>query len=172
TFAEGGKHSTPSDIRNKFTHLSTGFNGDVTDDISFDVGLTYNQSNLSSTGPDMMLYRVQQGLNGFGGPNCNVPDLDPSRYGTQNPAMAGSAGCSWYNPFASNFSSQPVLGLNNPSYVPGAENSDELIEWLFNERAEEELNWNATVDVVFSGMTPLELPGGNVAWGAGAQWRK
>src|SRR5690606_7276093 len=101
-----------------------------------------------------------------------VPDLDPSRYGTQNPAMAGSAGCSWYNPFASNFSSQPVLGLNNPSYVPGAENSDELIEWLFNERAEEELNWNATVDVVFSGMTPLELPGGNVAWGAGAQWRK
>lgn len=172
TFAESGKYSTPSDIRNKFAHISTGFNGDITDDIGFDVGFTFNQSNLSANGPDMMLYRVQQGLNGFGGPNCNVPDLDPSRYGTQNPGMAGSAGCSWYNPFASNFTGQPVLGLSNPSYVSGAENSDELIDWLFNERKSEDQNWNATVDVVFSGVTPLQLPGGNVAWGAGAQWRK
>ncbi|OGT72282.1 MAG: TonB-dependent receptor [Gammaproteobacteria bacterium RIFCSPLOWO2_02_FULL_57_10] len=172
TFAESGKYSTPSDIRNKFTHVSTGFNGDLTDDISFDFGLTYNQSNLYSDSPDMMLARMQQALNGFGGESCNVPDLDPNRYGTQNPGMAGSAGCSWYNPFASNFASQPVLGLTNPSYVPGAENSDELIRWMFNDRKNESVNWNATVDIVFSGETPLQLPGGAIGWGAGAQWRK
>lgn len=172
TFAEGGKHSTPSDIRNKFLHVSTGFDGDFNDSISYDLGLTYNQSNLYSDSPDMMLYRVQEALNGFGGANCNVPDLDPQRFGTQNAALAGQNGCQWYNPFASNFKGQPVLGLANPSYVAGAENSDDLIRWLFNDRAQRDTNWNATLDFVLSGETGISLPGGNVGWGAGAQWRK
>ncbi len=145
---------------------------EMSNGISYDFGLTYNQSNLVADSPDMMLYRVQQALNGFGGASCNVQDLDPNRFGTQNPAMAGSAGCSWYNPFASNFAGQPVLGLANPSYVPGAENSDELVSWLFNDRYSEDTNWNVTADLVFSGETPLELPGGSVGWGAGAQFRK
>lgn len=172
TFAEGGKYSTPSDIRNKFLHVSTGFDGDFNDSISYDLGLTYNQSNLYSDSPDMMLYRVQQALNGFGGANCNVPDLNPQRFGTQNAALAGQNGCQWYNPFASNFTGQPVLGLSNPSYVAGAENPDDLVRWLFNDRAQRDTNWNATLDFVLSGETGIALPGGNVGWGAGAQWRK
>jgi iron complex outermembrane recepter protein len=171
-FAENGKHSTPSKIRNKFTHITSGFEGEFSNDISYDIAVTYNQSNLYADSPDMMLYRMQEALNGFGGPNCNVPDLNPNRFGTQNPSMAGSAGCMWYNPFASNFKGQPVLGLTNPSYVPGAENPDELVEWMFNRRASESVNWNLTGDAVFSGATPLELPGGNVGWALGAQWRK
>ena len=171
TFAEDGKYSTPSKIRNKFAHLSSGFEGEFSNGITYDLAATYNQSNLYADSPDMMLYRVQQALNGFGGPNCNVPDLNPNRFGTQNDALAGSAGCSWYNPFASNFASQPVYGLANPSYIPGAENSDELIAWLFNERATRDVNWNLTFDAVFSGETPIELPGGIVGWAAGAQYR-
>lgn len=171
TFAESGKYATPSKIRNKFTHLSSGFEGEFSNGIFYDIAATYNQSNLYSDSPDMMLYRVQEALNGFGGPNCNVPDLDPNRFGTQNPGMAGSDGCMWYNPFASNFSGMPVYGLSNPSYVPGAENPDELIHWLFNKRAQESVNWNLTFDAVFSGVTPLELPGGTVGWALGAQWR-
>lgn len=172
TFASGGKHSTPNEYRNKFWHISTGLNGEFSNGISYDTAVTYNQSHLTANGPDMMLSRVQQALNGFGGASCNVPDLDPNRFGTQNAAMAGSTGCSWYNPFASNFAGQPVFGLDNPSHVPGSENSDELIKWLFNDRYSESTNWNLTADMVFSGETPLELPGGVVGWGAGAQWRK
>ncbi|WP_237133511.1 TonB-dependent receptor domain-containing protein [Pseudohongiella sp. O18] len=171
TFAEDGKYSTPSKIRNKFTHLVAGFEGEFDNGITYDIATTYNQSNLYADSPDMMLYNVQEALNGFGGPNCNVPDLNPNRFGTQNPALAGSAGCSWYNPFASNFAQQPVYGLANPSYVPGAENPDELIEWMFNPRATRDVNWNLTFDAVFSGETPLELPGGIVGWAAGAQFR-
>lgn len=171
-FAEDGKYSTPSKIRNKFAHLATGFEGEFESGITYDIAATYNHSILYADSPDMMLYRVQEALNGFGGPNCNVTDLNPNRFGTQNPSMAGSSGCMWYNPFASNFAQQPVYGLANPNYVPGAENPDELVEWLFNPRAAEDTNWNVTFDAVFSGETPLELPGGIVSWAAGAQWRK
>lgn len=171
-YAESDKHSTPSDIRNQFLHVSSGFEGEFSNGVAYNTGLTFNQSFLRADSPDMMLGRMQQALNGFGGAGCSVPDLDPGRFGTQNAAMAGSAGCSWYNPFASNFASQPVYGLANPSYIPGSENSDELVDWLFNDRYGESTNWNVTADMVFSGETPLELPGGVVGWGAGAQWRK
>lgn len=171
-FAENGKHSTPSKIRNKFAHVTTGFEGEFDNDISYDIALTYNQSNLYADSPDMMLYRMQEALNGFGGPNCYVPDQNPNRFGTQNPAMAGSAGCMWYNPFASNFAGQPIYGLGNPSHVPSSENPDELVEWMFNPRATESVNWNLTFDAVFSGATPLELPGGTVGWALGSQLRK
>ena len=172
TFAENGKYSTPSKIRNKFAHVSSGFEGEFSNGITYDIAGTFNQSMLYADSPDLMIYRLQQALDGFGGPNCNAADLNPNRFGTQNPAAAGQNGCMWYNPFASNFAGQPVYGLSNPSHIPGAENPDELIEWMFNKRATEDVNWNLTFDAVFSGETPLELPGGTVAWAAGAQWRK
>lgn len=172
TFAENGKHSTPSKIRNKFAHIASGFEGQFDNGITYDIAATYNQSMLYADSPDLMIYRLQQALDGFGGPNCNAADLNPNRFGTQNPAAAGQNGCMWYNPFASNFASQPVYGLSNPSYVQGAENPDELIEWMFNPRATEDVNWNLTFDAVFSGETPLELPGGIVGWALGTQWRK
>lgn len=170
-FAENGKYSTPSEIRNKFAHLSSGFEGEFNNGITYDIAATYNQSNLYADSPDLMIYRLQQALDGFGGPDCNAQDLNPNRFGTQNPAMAGQNGCMWYNPFASNFAGQPVLGLANPNHVPGSENSAELIEWMFNPRATSDVNWNLTLDTVFSGATPLELPGGTVGWALGAQWR-
>ena len=170
-FAEDGKYSTPSKIRNKFAHIVSGFEGELDSGITYDIAATYNQENLYADSPDMMLYRMQEALNGFGGENCNVQDQNPNRFGTQNAGAAGQNGCMYYNPFASNFSQQPVYGLNNPSYVPGAENSPELIRWMFNERAARDLNWNLTFDAVFSGETPIELPGGTMSWALGGQWR-
>lgn len=151
--------------------MVSGFEGEFDSGITYDIAATYNQENLYADSPDMMLYRMQEALNGFGGANCNVEDLNPNRFGTQNAAAAGQNGCMFYNPFASNFSQQPVYGLQNPSYVPGAENSDELIAWMFNERAQRDLNWNLTFDAVFSGETPIQLPGGTMAWALGGQWR-
>lgn len=171
TFAEGDSHSTPNVNDTRYWHVTTGFTGEFDNEITYDVGLTYNQFNSYNSSPDIAAYRLQEAVMGFGGPNCNAEDLDPARFGTQNPAAAGVGDCMWYNPFASNFSGQPVLGLSNPSHVPGSENPHVLNEWLFSERASETINWNVTFDAVLSGVTPLALPGGNVAWGAGVQWR-
>ena len=83
TFAESDKYSTPSEIRNHFTHIATGFEGELNNGIGYDFGLTFNQSNLYGDSPDMMLSRVQEALNGFGGPNCSVPDLNPDGHASR-----------------------------------------------------------------------------------------
>ena len=172
-FAQGNSHSTPRDIDNRYWHVSAGLNGVFENGIGYDFGVTYNETYNTNTNPDIIAYRLQEALNGFGGPNCNAADLDPNRFGTQNPAAAGTNGCLWFNPFASNFAGQPVLGLGNPSHVPGSENPAELVEWLFDRRSEEEVINSITVDLVFSGEAPaVTLPGGPVAWGVGAQWRQ
>ncbi len=171
-FADSGNFGTASRIDNRYWHASTGLNGEFENEIGYDFAVTYNHALTASDSPDMMLYRVQEALNGFGGPNCNAPDLDPGRFGTQNPAMAGVGDCMWYNPFASNFAGQPVFGLDNPNYDPNATNPDDLVRWMFNRRFSENITWNVTADMVFDGVTPLELPGGQVGWAAGGQWRQ
>lgn len=173
-FAEGNSHSTPNVNDSKYAHVSTGLNGvfDIGErEIGYDVALTYNHFNSDSRAPDIVGARLQQALNGFGGPDCQAQDLDPERFGTQNAAAAGTNGCSWYNPFASNFAGQPVLGLSNPSYDPSATNDPALIAWLFDPRETLATSWNVTFDAVFSGDTGIQLPGGTIAWGAGMQWR-
>lgn len=174
TFAEGDSHSTPNKNAINYWHLSTGLTGtlDFTENgIGYDMALTYNQSHSVNTAPDIVGSRLQDALNGFGGASCNASDLDSSRFGIQNPAAAGQDGCSWYNPFASNFAGQPVYGLSNPSYNAGLANDMALNAWLFNDRKSENNNWNVTLDLVFSGETGIQLPGGAVAWGAGVQYR-
>ncbi|MEX1033010.1 MAG: TonB-dependent receptor [Cellvibrionaceae bacterium] len=172
--AGSGNYSVPSEIENKYWHLSTGLNGEFGNDIGYDFGLTLNQTRVYGDSPDIIAYRLQEALNGFGGPNCDVTglDLDEDRFGTQNPGAAGQNGCEWYNPFASNFAGQPVLGLANPSYGgPDSENSADLVRWLFDDRASESTTNTVTVDFVLDGQTPVELPGGNLAWAAGLQLR-
>lgn len=173
-WAEGGNYSTPAMSDRRYLHVSTGIDGTFSlleREIGYDVAITYNQLHNKWANPDAVGYRVQEAMSGFGGPNCDVPDLDPVRFGTQNAALAGTGGCMWWNPFASGWAGQPVLGLANPSYVPGSENSNELIRWVMNPRKAEDLNYNYTFDLVFNGVSPLELPGGPVAWGAGYQFR-
>ncbi len=160
--------------------MSGGINGQfddrllrgILDGVGYDFAVTHSQSILYADSPDILGFRLQEALNGFGGPSCNAPDLDPARFGTQNPGAAGVGDCMWWNPFASGWAGQPILGLSNPSHVPGTENPDELVRWIFNERAGENLNSALTFDLVFNGTSPLELPGGPVAWAAGTQWRQ
>lgn len=173
-FAEGDSHSTPNKNDNRYWHISTGLNGEFENGIGYDFAVTYNHTSAFSRAPDMMLARVQQALYGFGGPDCDREglDQDPNRFGTQNPDAAGTGNCMFFNPFASNFAGQPVLGLDNPAHDPSLSNPDELIEWFFNPRESETTSYNGTVDLVFSGQSPLELPGGAVAWAAGTQWRQ
>ena len=165
-------------VYNKFWRASTGVNGVLGDwgnafkDVGYDFAVTYNYSKLFNTHPDTLGYRLQEALDGFGGPNCHAADLDPSRFGTQNPAAAGQNGCLWWNPFSTSFAGQPVRGLANPNYVPGDENSAALTQWLFDPRATETVNYDITADLVLNGSSGLKLPGGAVGWAVGGQARR
>ena len=164
-------------VENKVWRLSSGIHGELGDwariakEVNYDLAVTYNHSIAYNTHPDTIGYRLQEALSGFGGPNCQAADLDPSRFGTQNPAAAGRNGCMWWNPFSTSFANQPVRGLANPNYVAGAENSAELTQWLFNPRATETVNDNTTIDLVFDGVSGIKLPGGDVGWALGGQTR-
>ncbi len=151
-------------------------------DVNYDAAATYNQSITRLTGPDLLGFRLQEALQGFGGPNCSAPDLDPNRFGTQNPGAAGKNGCQWLNPFVTSFTKNPALNLTNPQSgtvrglpVPvGAtswENSTTLQRWLYDKRETEDINTSLTLDLVFSGMSGIQLPGGEIGWALGLQGR-
>ena len=151
--------------------------------VNYDASLTYNQTITRLTAPDMLGHRVQQALSGFGGPNCSAPDLDAGRLGTQNPAAAGKNGCLWLNPFMTSFQSNPALGLLNPQSgsnrnlatpagVSSWENSQQLQRWLYDDRESETVATGLTLDLIFSGETGVDLPGGALAWAVGLQGRQ
>lgn len=173
-----GGNGVPDEIDNQIWRASASLDGKLgkwaafAQDVGYDFALTYNQAISYNTHPDVIGYRFQEALSGFGGPNCSAVDLDPNRFGTQNAAAAGKNGCQYWNPFATSFAGQPVRGLTNPQYVPGQENSLDLTRWLFDPRANETISSSLTLDVVFNGKTGLQLPGGDLSWALGGQGRQ
>ena len=173
-----GGHGVPDMVDNQLWRESASLDGKLGDwagiakGVGYDFAVTYNQAINLNTHPDIIGYRFQQALNGFGGPNCNAPDLDPNTFGTQNAALAGVGACQWWNPFATSFANQPVLGLANPQYVAGTENSLDLARWLFDPREIETVSSNLTFDLVFNGSSGIQLPGGEIGWALGAQGRQ
>ena len=183
-FGDGNGYGVPSKIDNQIWRISSGINGNLGDwagmfsDVGYDFAVTYNQSISYADSPDMIGYRFQEALAGFGGPNCSVADQNPYQFGTQNSTIGTSAaaraavGCYYWNPFASSFASQPELGLANPRYVAGSENRADVARWLFDDRATETINSSLTADLVFNGRSGIQLPGGEIGWAAGGQIRQ
>lgn len=177
-FADYGVHGIPNQIDNQIWRVSASLDGRLGEmfgvfrDVGYDVALTHNQSISYIEEPDVLGFRLQEALNGFGGVGCKAPDLDPVRYGTQNAAAAGKNGCVWWNPFASNFAGQPILGLANPAFIPTATNSVDLQRWLWDKRNRESFNSALTLDAVLNSETPITLPGGTVGLAIGTQIRQ
>jgi iron complex outermembrane receptor protein len=177
-FSQAGVHGTPNNIDNQVWRISAAVDGTLGEafgplrDVGYDVALTHNQAINYIEEPDVLGFRLQEALNGFGGPNCNAADLDPLRYGIQNAAAAGTNGCLWWNPFASNFPVSQAFGLANPNFVAGATNPIELQKWLFDSRSRESLTSSLTLDAVANSETPLTLPGGTVNVAIGLQGRQ
>ncbi len=174
----GDGYGTPSKIDNQVWRISSGINGTLGDwagafsDVGYDFALTYNQAITYADAADVIGFRLQEAMSGFGGVGCNAPDLDPNRFGTQNPGLAGKGACQWWNPFATNFPNQPDRGLTNPQYVAGTENPLDLIDWIFDSRAAENTSSSITADLVFNGMSGINLPGGEIGWAIGGQVRQ
>ncbi len=145
--------------QNNAWRFNSGFEMDVSNKLTLNIDGTYWRSARTAYAPGIVGSRLQSALNGFGGPDCT---------GT----TAGANGCLWFNPFVNAGPSNPALGIANPYYVPGAENSDALVAWLQVPNGTYQREEQFVVDAVLSGGTGIELPGGEVAFAVGAQYRK
>lgn len=195
-FGQGGNPAfgyggVPSSVQSDFFQSSASLKGEFTEGglfgflsgISYNNAATFMQTVRETQYPDVITANLQNALRGYGGPNCSAVDQVPTNYtssatydatvGIQsNSVLPGTGGCQWFNPFSSAIPSNPFTGVANPVFNSNWENSQELAQWLQASRGEEVTTMNATIDSVFSGTIPqFELPGGEIAWAGGFQWR-
>jgi iron complex outermembrane receptor protein len=117
------------------------------------------EQNASRVGRDTLVNRYQLALRGLGGPDCNIAANTP-----------GLNGCLWYNPFNNAVPGNPITGVANAQFVPGASNDNpELISWMFPIVSTDQQTTTTVIDAVLSGTTGFDLPGGALAWAFGAQ---
>jgi iron complex outermembrane receptor protein len=144
--------------------FSAGLDGEL-GSIGWNVAVTYAENFRRVRQPDIFTSNLQLALAGFGGDSCtgNTP---------------GANGCLFFNPFSSGVARNLLTGQVNPSrdqggtFDPAAVNSFEVIDYLYDEQVLEDTNSVLVADVLFNGETPIALPGGNVKWALGAQYRE
>ena len=160
---------------------------EVTSDLNLTTSGTYSQYYREGEGTDTFGDLLQNALAGFGGPNCAYAST-ASRVGLTAPqlaALAGTGGCTFFNPFSTASASNPVTGQVNANYA-GARGTNGLSvtpgAGLINDAATFDNFFRTTRttyntqlfvgDVVLSGKTGIRLPGGDVAFAVGGQYRR
>ncbi|MFK7841740.1 MAG: TonB-dependent receptor plug domain-containing protein [Sphingorhabdus sp.] len=156
-----GRGSGRQTANNKAFRISGTLEKDFSDSLTGQLSMTWANYQRRRSSPGVVGSRLQDALNGLGGANCNPATGTP-----------GAGGCLWFNPFINAGPGHPSLGLTNPFYVPGNENSTELVEFLQVQNGVEETEDSFVVDLIFTGEMGLDLGGGNIGWAAGAQYRK
>ncbi|WP_084420059.1 TonB-dependent receptor domain-containing protein [Henriciella litoralis] len=140
--------------------VSGGFEWDVWEDATWSNDLTFYKSDRVFYTPDIVGQRLQDALEGFGGPNCD-----------RTSGTAGVGDCMFFNPFINAHASNPALGLDNPAYVPGNENSRELLDHLFLPSGTDQSEDYFVYDTVLTGLSGINLSGGEIAYAVGGQFR-
>ena len=141
-------------------HLSAGLKGETgVLGANYDISATYIAEWQDQQTTDILIDRLQNALNGLGGANCT---------GT----TPGAGGCQYFNPFSNAYPSNPAKGLTNPGYVSANANDPKLVAWLFDRQKYRAQQDTFVVDAVLNGKTNVTLPGGDIGWAAGAQYRK
>jgi iron complex outermembrane receptor protein len=159
-FADGADHQS-----REATAFRVGgsLKGKIFDDIGVTISATYQQNHgVIGAGPDISVTRLQLALRGLGGPSCNPVTGTP-----------GQGNCMWFNPFANAYAGNPELGLTNPFYNSAVNNNKpDLLNWMHLQLTADTYTELAVVETVFNGKIPnFTLPGGEIGWAAGVQWR-
>src|SRR5690606_5283957 len=155
--------------------------------INYDYAAQFNQYSDTRRLPSVFKSRLQNALLGYGGPNCEAVDRVATDFssaaaynrtiGIQSDTAPGTNGCEFFNPFASAWAVSIANGAPNPQYGGAAyENSLGMAQWLTHEdRTLETQYQSGTFDFVWSGAIPdsmFQLPGGEIQWAGGLQWRQ
>jgi iron complex outermembrane receptor protein len=168
--------------------FTAGIAQELGENLTLDAGFTYHFYERYIEGTDTFGDRLQNALAGFGGFSCPYESA-ASRVGLTVPQLAGLAGqngCFYFNPFSTAVQVNPVTGDANPNYAggrtlgaglsttPGAGliNSAEIFDYFFvdSQTTTETELWVG--DLVLSGQTGISLPGGQVGFAIGGQYRK
>ena len=131
--------------------------GDLGSGLSYNLNVTYHDYYRYIDGFDSFGDRVQRALLGLGGPNCT---------GT----TPGANGCLWFNPFGNSVARNTATGAVN-SQNNGPANSQELTDWFFVKGYTAVDTELVVGEASLSGDTGLKLPGGNIQFGVGGQYR-
>ncbi|MFZ4380496.1 MAG: TonB-dependent receptor domain-containing protein [Sandarakinorhabdus sp.] len=146
---------------NKSYRLSGGVDQEFSDNFRAQIFGTWWRSEREAFARDMVGTRLQNALNGLGGPNCNVAANTP-----------GLNGCQWFNPFLNAAQPTSIQKLTNPNFVAGAANSSELINFIQPRNGTRQVEEQFVFDAIFSGETGIDLGGGPIAYAFGGQYRK
>jgi len=158
--AEPERGANLGSANNKSYRFSGGVDHEFSDTFRAQIFGTWWRSEREAYSQDVVGSRMQNALNGFGGPNCNIAANTP-----------GQNGCQWFNPFLNANQPVSVQNLTNPLYVPGAENSADLIRYIQRISGTRQVEEQLVVDAIFSGETGIDLGGGPIAYAFGAQYR-
>lgn len=149
------------------TRVSAGFKGTIGEwgplgTVDFATDLTYTQYDNRRDEYDTVANRLQLAMRGLGGPNCDYVNGTP-----------GANGCLWFNPFSNAIPANGLTGAANPGYVASTANDLDVIRWFY-QRADQTRSSSRLFEgnFVLNGESKLALPGGNVGWAAGVQWRR
>ncbi len=160
---------------------------DVTPSINVTGSFTYSEYYREGEGTDTFGDLLQNALAGFGGSNCAyaTPGSRAGLTATQIAALAGTNGCTFFNPFSTAVAANGVSNVANPNYAgtrnpagfsltPGAGllNDLDTFDNFFrttNTRYDTKL---LVGDLVVSGKSGISLPGGEIGFAVGAQYRK
>jgi iron complex outermembrane receptor protein len=141
--------------------FTASLSGKVTSDINWDTSFTYSDYTRFQSGRDEFGDRVQLALRGLGGPNCNIAANTP-----------GQNGCQYFNPFGNGIAGNPAEGLTNPAYSASVANSNDVINWFYVPFAQSVETQLYVGEASISGKTGIHLPGGDLAFAVGGQYRK
>lgn len=152
-----GRGSGRGFASNEAFRIAAGIEHEFTQSFRVNLDYTYWQVDRTFTVPDFVGSRYQNALNGRGGPDCN-------------PAT-GAGTCLFYNPFTNAGPGHPSRGLTNPFFIPGNENSEELLNHIIVQNGTVQSENAHIFDLVFSGETGIDLGGGPIAYAFGGQTR-
>src|SRR5262249_26799425 len=141
--------------------VSGGFEGDISDSLSYQVDATYSRHFASRQGYDTNTDRFALALKGLGGPNC---DRNPALPGPQGPdgvtnAVPGTNGCLWFNPFSNAIQRNAISGEVNPQFSAAVANDPSLVSWFFQELTTDQLADLFVFEAQVSGDTGVRLFG-------------
>ena len=183
----GGRGSATSPRTSDQIMFSGELTVDLSDKLSLQSSLTYSRYDRSFEGTDTFGDLFQNALAGFGGANCAYAST-ASRTGLtalQLAALAGTNGCTFFNPFSTAVQANAVTGATNPNYagsrptnglstLPGAGliNDVATFDNFFQTSRTQAFTTQLVADMVLSGQTGINLPGGEIGFAIGGQYRK
>ena len=161
----------------EFDHYraAASFSGDLPfgSNLRYDVSATYAQETGTRSAPETLTNRFALALRGFGGPDC---DTAPNTAGVQGPgggvATAGANGCLYFNPFSNAIQRNAIDGQVNPQYNAAVANSSALIDWFTEDSSATTTSHLFVADAILSGDAGFSLPGGEVQFALGFQFRR